>query len=751
MKILIAEDNAFSRTLLEKALQRAGYEVVAVESGDAAWEVLQEDDRPQLAIVDWMMPGMSGVELCRRIRESDSTVPTYVVLLTAKTDKADVIEGFSAGADDFIKKPFDSGEVVARMLVGRRLVEQQALLGCLLDSIPDPIYVKNGNGVYLGCNKAYAEFVGVDSRGIHSSSSFDVLPPDRAKELHLEDLRVLADGEVVETEGWVTNAAGESVYHSTLKTPYLESAAGSTGMIGISRDLTSRMLMEQELKHLAVVVEQSAESILITDVKGKILYLNAAFEAMTGYSSIDAVGSYSNILKSGKHADEFYSSLWKTISSGDVWEKHLVNRRKDGTLYEEEKVIYPIRNSDRQVVNYVSISHDVTQEIALEKQLRQQQKMNAIGELAGGVSHDFNNILTAILGYVALCMNSVDDGDKVFGYLQEIVKAGERAANLVRQILTFSRQEEQEFHAMELQPIIADMLNMVHTTIKANISVEVDVDPSCGEILGDVTQLQQVFLNLCTNAIHALGVTESGVLSVSLQEVNIPEGRKDDPVVDMEPGGYVCMVVRDTGCGMPSEVVERMFEPYFTTKDKGEGTGFGLSIVHGIVRKHRGIISVDSEEGKGTTFRLYFPLIAKEGTPGQPQLNPSAARSSDVGLRVLFVDDDSTIRAMGNEMLKSFGYDVVVASDALQALDLLKQDPDGFDALVTDYSMREMNGYELIREAYRVCGDIPTFLCSGYMEKIVGENLEELDLSAYVGKPIDWQALNQLITDAIAE
>lgn len=747
MKILIAEDNAFSRTLLKKTLVKAGYDAVVADNGDAAWEVLQQEDPPKLALIDWMMPGLSGIELCRKIREIENAIPIYVILLTAKTDKEDVLQGFAAGADDFIKKPFDSGELLARIQVGRRLVEQQALMHCLIDSIPDPIYVKDNRGLYLGCNKAYAAFVGAEADQIRFQKAADVLPEAVVQHSHMEDLRVLANGETLETEGWVENSSGDKVYHSTVKIPYLESAAGSSGMIGICRDLTKRMEMEQEMRRLAVAVEQSTEAIMITDVDGIILYANAAFEGTTGYSAKEAVGQHPDILKSGKHNQAFYDKLWKTISSGKTWEGRFTNLNKDGNLYDAEAVIYPIRDADDQVVNYVSISRDITQEAAIEKHLRQQQKMNAVGELAGGVSHDFNNILTAILGYVALCMNTVDEESKTYKYLSEIVKAGDRATKLVRQILTFSRQEEQQFHSLELQAIIDDSLSLVQTTMKKNIKLEQDIDPTCGAILGDTTQLQQVMVNLCTNAAHALGKEGTGKLTVTLRQADVSGEDEDGQVVDLEPGTYACITVSDTGCGMPPEVQERIFEPYFTTKKQGEGTGFGLSIVHGIVRKHRGSITVESEEGKGTTFTLYFPLLTEPAQQEPQDGEPSS--TVKVRGRILFVDDDQTVLSMGREILESFGYNVVTATNGRRGLETFKQDSSVFDALVTDYSMPEMNGHELIREVIGIRNGIPCILCSGYMEKVEGEDLSKLGHAAYMAKPINWNELSRAIQEGI--
>ncbi len=745
MKILIAEDNAFSRTLLKKTLTKAGYDVTAAENGEKAWEVLQQDETPKLALIDWNMPGMSGIELCRKIREADGASPIYLILVTARATKDEVLEGFAAGADDYIKKPFDVGELLARIHVGCRLIEQRALLHCLIDSIPDPIYFKDNRGLYLGCNKAYSEFVGKAENDIINSTDSDVLPAEHAQDAHMEDLRVLAHGVQTETEGWVAGADGEAAYHSTLKIPYLESAAGSTGMIGISRDLTKRIRMEQEVKRLAVAVEQSTESIVITDVDGIILYINAAFESTTGYALDEVRGQTPRLLKSDKHDEAFYRELWETIAAGNMWEGRIANRKKDGCLFDVEAVIYPIRDDNEKVVNYVAISRDITQEMAIEKQLRQTQKMNAIGELAGGVSHDFNNILTAILGYVALCMNTVEENGKVYGYLKEVVKAGDRAVKLVRQILTFSRQEEQDFHSVALQPVIEDSLSMVQTTIKSNIMVETEIDDSCGPIFGDTTQIQQVMVNLCTNAVHALG-KEDGVLSVSLKQIELLGKKHGDRMVDLEPGLYACITVADTGCGMVPETMDRIFDPYYTTKKKGEGTGFGLSIVHGIARKHRGYIAVESEQGKGSTFYLYLPLLIGNAEEEQQAIDLSTPEGFG---HILFVDDDDAVLSMGREILESFGYTVATAINGKQALDLFQKDAEAFDALVSDYSMPEMNGHELISECLRLHPGLPAILCSGYMEKTDGESLKDLENTVFMSKPLDWRKLSRTLQQGI--
>ena len=751
MKILIAEDNAFSRTLLKKTLSKAGYDTVSAENGDEAWRILHGEDRPSLALLDWMMPGQSGVELCRKLRERDKlSVPVYVILLTAKTNKEDMLEAFSAGADDFVTKPFDAGELLARIKVGCRLVEQQSLLHRLIDSLPDPIYVKDHRGLYLACNKAYANYIGVESGHVPGCASWEIIHGELGRVVHQDDLDVLTEGRVHEREGWEIDADGNNVYHETIKLPYRESGSGEYGMISICRDLTRRMELEQEMRRLAVAVEQSTESIMITDVKGKILYVNAAFENTTGYSSDEALGQTPGLINSGKQDASFMAKLWETISSGDTWEGRMVNRRKDGQLYGEETVIYPIRNPQGQLVNFVSIGRDITQEEAIEKHLRQQQKMNAVGELAGGVSHDFNNILTAILGYVALGLNSVDEKSNAHKYLTEILKAGERAAKLVRQILTFSKQEEPRFHSLRLQEVIEDSLSLARTNME-DIELVKDVDPNCPPILGDTTQIQQVLVNLCSNAVHAIGQNQEGTIRVLLRQVELTSSSPELHALDLSPGSYACVVISDSGCGMSSEVQERIFEPYFSTRKSGEGSGFGLSIVHGIVQRHRGGIHVESEEGKGAIFTLYFPMLEGK-SEGEPVPAVTRSVTSDRGGgQILFVDDESSILTLGREILESLGYKVTTAVNGRQAWKLFQATPYKFDILITDYKMPKMNGHELIRRVREVRGDISTILCSGYMEKVEGSGLEGLKHTVYIPKPIDWGRLGQVVSNGVDE
>jgi len=492
---------------------------------------------------------------------------------------------------------------------------------------------------------------------------------------------------------------------------------------------------EQKLLQLAGVVEQSVEAILITDPKGEICYVNKMFEKMLGYTAEEIIGKDISFLKKDQYDSDFYETIWKKISKGKQWQGRLVNTRKDGERFYMDALIYPIVSPKKEIMYYTAICHDITHEKEIEKEIRQAQKMVMLGELAGGISHDFNNILTAILGYVALCMNAVDDSDQIYAYLKEIVRAGDRAAKLVRQILTFSRQEEQEFHSVSTSKILRDSLSMIRPILTSNISIEQEKEKELGVfVLGDSTQLQQVFVNLCTNAIHAMKKT-GGVLTINTQPIELLGKWHENRRVDLPQGFYACISIKDTGCGMKPGILDRIFDPYFTTKKYGEGTGFGLSIVQNIVRRHGGTVCVESEINKGTTFTVYLPLIidSKQSVPLLKKILPTGRG------HLLFVDDDPSLLKLGYEMLTSYGFSVKTAGSGKEALAIFKKAPETFDALLSDYYLPVMRGDEIIRRCKKMVPSLPSFLFSGRMQDIEDKDFKDLGKTSFIPKPIHWQ------------
>ncbi len=494
---------------------------------------------------------------------------------------------------------------------------------------------------------------------------------------------------------------------------------------------------------LAAAVEQADEMVVMTDKDGTIQYVNLAFEGVTGYSREEILGKKPDILSSGKQDETFYRTMWNTIYAGDIWKGRFVNKKKNGTFFDSDCVISPVRGQDGAIVNYVSLQRDVTRDRKLESKLRASQKMEAIGTLAGGIAHDFNNILTGIIGYTELANDDLKEGSEAKENLDAALKAGARAKDLVAEILTFSRDGEQAVNQVYLQTVVRDTLAMLRPIIPSTISIRESIDDSLPAIMANGTQITQVIMNLCTNAEHSMR-KNGGVLKITLGgfEADADFASLHEGVA---PGFYVRLTIRDTGHGMDKETADRIFEPFFTTKDVGEGTGMGLSVVHGIVCDHGGLITVSSELGKGTTFTIYLPVQKHPVVEDEAGFIFSTGGSE----RVLYVDDEESIAMMVERSLSRLGYDVVAVSNPCDALDLFKSAPESFDIVLTDQTMPSMTGIELAREVLRISPDTPVVLCTGYSHTVNEEIARDMGIVDFVMKPISKSVLSEVIRRAL--
>ena len=419
-----------------------------------------------------------------------------------------------------------------------------------------------------------------------------------------------------------------------------------------------------------------------------------------------------------------------------------VHRRKDGSTYPVEVNIQYITIESMPV--FTAIVLDVTEKQNLAGQLMQAQKMEAIGTLAGGIAHDFNNILSAVIGYTEISLIEVETDTALQNNLKEILKAGNRARDLVEQILTFSRQTDQELKPVQVKLIVKEALKFLRSSLPTTIEVVQHLE-SESLIFADATQIHQVLLNLCGNAGHAMG-DKGGVLEVKLADVNIgTDFIAQYP--ELKPGVYLELTVSDTGHGMPAHVLDRIFDPFFTTKEPGRGTGLGLSVVHGIVGRYGGTITVRSEPGEGTTFKVYFPIVAGQPEP-QNQVEATIAVGNE---HILLVDDEPALVNIGQQMLESLGYKVTTRTSSLEALSLFKAHPDRFDAVVTDMAMPHMSGDILSAELLRIRPDIPVILCTGYSSKISEETAIEIGIKAFAYKPITKHDLAQTVRRLLDE
>src|SRR5262249_14632886 len=369
----------------------------------------------------------------------------------------------------------------------------------------------------------------------------------------------------------------------------------------------------------------------------------------------------------------------------------------------------------------------------LEAQLRQAQKMEAIGTLAGGIAHDFNNILTAILGYTELALDDIRHEGHAWRYLHEVHKAGLRAKTLVQQILTFSRRTEQLRIPVQLPVLLEEALALLRASLPSTIEIHQAITQDVGPVLADPTQLHQVLLNLCANAAHAMRET-GGRLEVRLEAVDVDE-QVTAQQPELQPGPYVCITVTDTGHGMTPEIMERIFEPFFTTKGPGEGTGMGLALVHGIITNHGGTVLVASIVGQGTTFTVYLPCSADLGQ-AQAALEGSLLTDIPTGAeRVLLVDDEVALVHLGEAILRRLGYEVVACTSSTEALEVFRVAPQRFDLVITDQTMPHMTGERLAQALRHLRPDIPIILCTGFSHAMHAERAPELRIDAFLMKP----------------
>jgi nitrogen-specific signal transduction histidine kinase/CheY-like chemotaxis protein len=376
------------------------------------------------------------------------------------------------------------------------------------------------------------------------------------------------------------------------------------------------------------------------------------------------------------------------------------------------------------------VLRDDSERKKLETQLQQAQKMEAIGTLAGGIAHDFNNILAGIMGYTELALLDTPEGNRASQNLKQVLKSGNRAKDLVKQILAFGRKTDADRKPLEVGPIVKESLKLLRASLPTTIEFNHNIPGNLGKVLADPTQIHQVLMNLCTNAAHAMQKS-GGILEVSLADIEFDKDRALQNL-GLPAGPYLQLTVKDTGSGMTPEVMERIFDPYFTTKEKGGGTGLGLAVVHGITRDHRGAISVQSEQGKGSTFDVYLPVIRKDEIPHESVEEPLPKGHE----RALFIDDEQSLAEIGKEMLTRLGYKVVAKTNSLDALEFFRTDPDQFDLVITDMTMPQMTGEKLAQNLMSIRPDIPVILCTGYSEMMTEEKAKEMGIKGFAMKPL---------------
>ncbi|MGC8658267.1 MAG: PAS domain S-box protein [Desulfomonilaceae bacterium] len=617
----------------------------------------------------------------------------------------------------------------------KALKENEELFRAIVDGDPDAIFVQT-NGLFSYLNGPAVKLFGADA-------AEDLIGRPILERFHpslhgsiIERMRVsnIEKRQVPNAEEIIVRMDGTEVDVEVSAVPI--NFRGIDGSLVFAHDITSRKQANRERLLLTTAIEQSDEAVMITDTEAVILYVNPAFERVTGFSAAEAIGKKPRILIESNEADaDIYDALRMTLERGDVWRGRLTNQKKDKTLYEAEVTISPIKDTHGKVVNYVGVSRDVTKEALLEKQFIQAQKMEAVGTLAGGIAHDFNNLLQAILGYSELILRRKSEGDRDISDIQRILQAGKRGAELVKSLLMFSRKVEPTYRPVNLNHEIIQVQSLLSRTIPKTIKIDLHLTGDLSVIQADQSQMGQVLMNLCINARDAM--PNGGTLTIETENVELGQDYCRTHL-QTKPGNYVSLTVADNGEGIDKETLAHIFEPFFTTKGVGQGTGLGLATVYGIVRQHGGHIECFSEPGIGTTFRIYFPSIQREEDSRILVDEQSIPGGSET---ILLVDDDDIVRNLVATALGNYGYRVIEAQNGKEAVEIYRREGKTVSLVILDLIMPEMDGRQCFDEIIGLDSEAKVIVATGHPTDRSRDALFLSKAKSFIDKPYNIKSL----------
>lgn len=676
IQILIAEDSPTQAQAVRELLESRGYLVTVAGNGRLALEQARQSP-PTLAISDIVMPEMDGFEFCKALRADRRLKEVPVILVTSLATPEDVIRGLDAGADNFIRKPFDDRYLLSRIeyILSNRQLRASSKMGLEME-------------IVLGGKK-------------HRITSerqqiLDLLISTYEDAVHL-------NSELIEKQDELSRLTEELEKRVQERTKALKS------------EVEVRKQTEERLRQLASIVESTEDAVISTDVNGVVRIWNEAAVQLFGYSAREAQGRDISFITSSEDREAFHQYIARAqLGDSQRFEGWIVS--KGGKRIAVSVTASPVRNDNSTVSGVSAIIRDLTERRLLEEQLRQSQKLEALGALAGGIAHDFNNLLSVILGYGELALDRLKDDNPVRRQIIQMRAAADKAASLARQLLAFSRRQVLEPRVLDLNSVVSGLEKILRRVIGENIELKIDLATDLGHVKADPTRVEQIIMNLVVNARDAMPI--GGRLSISTGNCELDEEyvRKHSST---QPGSYVMIGVSDSGAGIPPEIQSRIFEPFFTTKGPGKGTGLGLSTVYGIVKQSGGHIWVYSEVGKGTTFKIYLPRV-------QEKISANSKPQEEVDLSgtetVLLVEDAAHLRELAREFLSNSGYRVIEASNGAEALELAAQHQGQIDLLLTDVIMPGMSGAELARKVMEARPSVQVIYASGYTADAISQH-----------------------------
>jgi PAS domain S-box-containing protein len=779
-RILVVDDLLKNIQVVGKILRDQGFLVSVAQSGKDALTIVKKN-LPDLILLDIMMPEMDGFETCKHLKSDEHSKNIPVIFLSALSETKDKVKGFKIGAVDYVTKPIETEELLSRIdlhltvkslkenlekqvqiqtqelvTINEALSKREEEYRSVMKAVPDPIIVFDlqGRAVYL--NPAFTRVFGWTMEEMVDRGFHFVVEGEKDKTRKAIDT-IFRDGYLSGFESRRYSKNGDILDVSMSGAAHKDDNGDVIGIVVNLRDITewkkTQEIIVQSEKRYRLLADNATDNIWILQLSSlKFSYSSPSVERIMGYSSDKMLSLELKEFITEESLKDVYSMISLELERDNTNDfdpnRHNVIElemiKKDGSKIWTEVTASFLRDSEGKPDRVLGITRDITERIQLERQLQQSQKMEAIGTLAGGIAHDFNNILSSVFGFAELVKMKLKGDEKIKKNVDQILAAGIRARDLVRHILTFSRQTDVKKSLIKIDPLIKESLNFIRATVPKNIEIRQRFELSEKKVLADSSQIQQIAMNLFTNAAQSMK-KDGGVLDVIMERVKIKSGEGNQRV-DLKPGRYLQLTVKDSGCGIKKKDMVRIFEPFFTTKPRGEGTGLGLSTVYGIINNMGGVITLDSEQEVGTTFKVFFP--EHHGESDNENNLPSSLLTKGKG-RILLVDDEEPIVNWCRQFLIALGYEVVGMTSSKEALNLFKEDPDGFDLVLTDRAMPEINGLELSKKLIAIRSDIPIVLCTGFNEELTPEKLKKSGILSLIMKPMVATEFAESINNAL--
>ena len=768
LRVLIVEDSKTQALLLKKVFKAGGYLADTAFTVQEAVSAFGEASY-SIAIIDYHLPDGKGNTL---LADFQSDQPDCVcIMMTSDPDPKLALTWMRQGAAAYLRKPFDSEYLMELCVKTRRerallhvedLLEERTLQlresekfnKSVLNDMITFVAVLHPGGDVIFVNNTTLTLSGIeleDVTGKKFHSTFWWLYSDENMEIIRRDIGQCASGKFIFHDIQIQTEDGSLIWVEYSMHPIYNERGVVQYLIAEGRDITKRkraeMTLQESEERLKAIFKANPDSVAVYDNQRHPQHINHAFNQVFGWTLEELQGGQISFIPDDekKISYRMRGELYDDYYYGDGKPVRFETKRltKDGLTLDIFLTASLIKGHDGKPAGIIVNLADVTEKKKLEIKLQQTQKIESIGTLAGGIAHDFNNLLFPIIGYAEITMAAVPEGSVIRKNLNEIIKAAIRARDLVQQILAFSRQQSQEQKPLQIQLVVKEALKLLRSSLPATIKICQDIKKDCGLIMADSTRIHQVVMNLCTNAFHAME-ENGGTLEVNLSETGLSPDDLTD--LDIAPGQYLCLKVQDTGHGMGQDVLARIFDPYFTTKGEGKGTGLGLAVTHGIVKSISGDIHVESEPGKGTVFYVYLPLIKETFVSEKTRMSGMLPTGAE---NILLVDDEKMIVSMEKQMIESLGYNVTAETSSIEALEVFSAQPDKFDLVITDMTMPDMTGDKLAGELMKIRPGIPVIICTGFSKKITKEKANVLGIKGFIMKPVLMKNLAVMIRKAI--